>query len=193
MHGVSGRRKRNMRRLGELAELRNAFREHQRPEGAAKLAASDTRTSGKLVIEAEGLAKGFGGKPLVSDFSLRVHRGDRIGLVGPNGAGKTTLVRLLTGALAADAGTVRHGTNLDIAMLDQKRDQLRPDETLEHFLTDGTWPDAAGQRPAEACRFLHEGFPVQAGTGAHADPRIVGRRGRRGCCSPARLPGPPTC
>ncbi|WP_421856568.1 ABC-F family ATP-binding cassette domain-containing protein [Oricola sp.] len=137
VHGVSGRRKRNMRRLGELTDLRKAFREHQRPEGGAKLAASDTRASGKLVIEANELGMGFDDRRLVTGFSLRIHRGDRIGIVGPNGAGKTTLVNLLMGQLQPDTGTVRHGTNLDVAILDQRRDQLKPDETLEHFLTDG--------------------------------------------------------
>ncbi|QKV20108.1 ABC-F family ATP-binding cassette domain-containing protein [Oricola thermophila] len=136
-HGVSGRRKRNMRRLGELSELRKAFREHQKPDGTARLAAADARESGKLVIEATNISKSLGDKPLVRDFSLRIHRGDRIGLVGPNGAGKTTLVRLLTGGMEPDAGRLRLGTNLDMAVLDQRRDALDPDETLEHFLTDG--------------------------------------------------------
>lgn len=136
-YGVSGRRKRNMRRLGELSELKSAFKNHQRAEGTAKLEASDVRTSGKLVIEAHNIAKSYGERTLVRDFSLRVHRGDCIGLVGPNGAGKTTLIKMLIGDLAPDSGTVKHGTNLDIAMLDQKRDALKPDETLEHFLTDG--------------------------------------------------------
>jgi len=136
-HGVSGRRKRNMRRLGELSELRKAFSEHQKPDGTVKLAAADARESGKLVIEAKNIAKSFGERELVRDFSLRVHRGDRIGLVGPNGAGKTTLVKLLTGKLSPDEGTLRLGANLDMAMVDQRRDALDPDETLEHFLTDG--------------------------------------------------------
>lgn len=137
VHGVSGRRKRNMRRLGELTDLRKAFTEHQQPEGTAKLAAADARESGKLVIEAKNIAKAYGERTLVGDFSLRVHRGDCIGFVGPNGAGKTTLVKLLTAELAPDAGSVRHGANLDMAVVDQRRDALDPDETLEHFLTDG--------------------------------------------------------
>ncbi len=136
-HGVSGRRKRNMRRLGELAELRKAFGEHQKPEGTAKLAAADARESGKLVIEAKNVSKTLGGRTLIHDLLLRVHRGDRIGLVGPNGAGKTTLVKLLTGELQPDEGSIRLGANLDLAMLDQRRDALDPDESLEHFLTDG--------------------------------------------------------
>lgn len=136
-HGVSGRRKRNMRRLGELGELKAQFRNHQRAEGTAKLEASDVRASGKLVIEATKIGKSYGDKNLVRDFSLRVHRGDCIGIVGPNGAGKTTLIKMLIGELELDSGSIRHGTNLDIAMLDQRRDALNPDETLEHFLTDG--------------------------------------------------------
>ena len=93
--------------------------------------------SGKLVIEAKNVSKTLGGRTLIHDLSLRVHRGDRIGLVGPNGAGKTTLVKLLTGELQPDEGSIRLGANLDLAMLDQRRDALDPDESLEHFLTDG--------------------------------------------------------
>ena len=73
----------------------------------------------------------------MKDFSTRIQRGDRVGLVGPNGAGKTTLLKMLTGELAPDAGTVRLGTNLEIATLDQKRAAVDPQETLAHFLTDG--------------------------------------------------------
>lgn len=136
-YGVTARRKRNQRRLSDLKSLRQRFRDHDKAPGAAKMEASDARASGKLVIEADTVSKTLGGKPLVRDFSLRIHRGDRIGLVGPNGAGKTTLINLLTGAVQPDAGHVRLGANLDIAVLDQRRAALDPDETLEHFLTDG--------------------------------------------------------
>ena len=140
-----------MRRLGELqATCASAIRAHQGPEGGAKLAAADARESGKLVIEAKAISKSYGERTMVSDFSLRIHRGDRIGLVGPNGAGKTTLVKLLTGELAPDTGTVRLGTNLDMAVLDQKRDKLEPDETLAHFLTDGRGESADRQWRADA-------------------------------------------
>lgn len=101
------------------------------------LAASDAKESGKLVIEAKGLDKAYGERVLVKDFSIRVQRGDRIGLVGPNGAGKTTLLSLLTGKLAPDSGTLRLGVNLEMAELDQKRESLNLDETLTHYLTDG--------------------------------------------------------
>jgi len=136
-YGVTARRKRNMRRLGELQAMRQRFRGHQGAEGVAKMAASDAADSGKLVIEAKSISKSFGDLTVVKDFSTRIQRGDRIGLVGPNGAGKTTLLKMLTGEIAPDAGTVRLGVNLEIATLDQKRAAVHPDETLAHFLTDG--------------------------------------------------------
>src|SRR5690606_32114852 len=88
-------------------------------------------------IEAEAISKSYEERTIVSPFSLRVHRGDRIGLIGPNGAGKTTLLKMLTGQLAPDSGTVKLGTNLEIATLDQKREELDPEDTLSHYLTDG--------------------------------------------------------
>jgi len=135
-YGVTARRKRNVRRLGELQALRHRHRSHQEPQGKAVLEASETQESGKLVIEAENISKSYGKRVLVHDFSIRIHRGDRIGLVGPNGAGKTTLLSMLSGRLAPDEGYVRLGVNLEIAELDQKR-LLDENETLTHYLTDG--------------------------------------------------------
>jgi ATP-binding cassette subfamily F protein uup len=136
-YGVTARRKRNMRRHAELQQMRQRFRTHRGAEGTATLTASDAAESGKLVIEAKNIAKSFGDLAVVKDFSTRIQRGDRVGLVGPNGAGKTTLLKMLTGELKPDAGTVRLGVNLEIATLDQKRDAADPDETLAHYLTDG--------------------------------------------------------
>ena len=136
-YGVTARRKRNMRRLGELQTMRSRFRGHRGAEGIATIVASDANESGKLVIEAKNIAKSFGDAVIVSGFSTRIQRGDRIGLVGPNGAGKTTLLKMLTGELAPDSGSVRLGTNLEIAALDQKREAVDPRETLAQFLTDG--------------------------------------------------------
>ncbi len=135
-YGVTARRKRNVRRLGELHALREKHRSHRGAEGVATMTASDAAESGKLVIEAKGLSKSYDGLQVVKDFSTRILRGDRVGLVGPNGAGKTTLINLLTGKLEPDEGSLRLGANLEIAILDQKR-ALDPLETLSHFLTDG--------------------------------------------------------
>ncbi|CUX38805.1 ABC-F family ATP-binding cassette domain-containing protein [Agrobacterium genomosp. 13] len=136
-YGVTARRKRNMRRVGELQAMRAEYRGHKGPQGAVQATASDVRESGKLVIEAEAITKSYGERVIIAPFSLRVHRGDCIGLVGPNGAGKTTLLKMLTGQLEPDSGTVKLGTNLEIATLDQKREDLNPNDTLAHYLTDG--------------------------------------------------------
>ncbi|MFL1463506.1 ABC-F family ATP-binding cassette domain-containing protein [Roseococcus sp. DSY-14] len=136
-HGVSGRRKRNIRRVGELHALRQARRDRVRPQGNVTLVAAEAAPSGALVVAAEGLEKSFGGAPVVRGFATRILKGDRVGLVGRNGAGKTTLLRMLVGALAPDAGTVRLGTNLRMATLDQMRAALDPNATLADTLTEG--------------------------------------------------------
>lgn len=136
-YGVTARRKRNMRRVRELADLRKQKREHRGPQGTAKLNASEAEASGKLVIEAKGLSKTYGDRTIVKDFSTRIQRGDRIGFVGPNGAGKTTLLKMLTGEMAPDTGTNRLGTNLEMVTLDQKREKLDLNDTLVSVLTGG--------------------------------------------------------
>lgn len=135
-YGVTARRKRNMRRVGELQAMRAAYRGHNGPQGSVQASVAEGKESGKLVIEAENITKTYD-KPVVAPFSIRVHRGDRIGLVGPNGAGKTTLLKMLTGQLEPDSGWIKLGTNLEIATLDQKREDLDPEDTLSHYLTDG--------------------------------------------------------
>ena len=136
-YGVTGRRKRNVRRMAELGELRRDRREATRAVGLATLTVSEGRTSGKLVIEAEEVSKSYGERPIVRGFSTRVLRGDRLGIIGPNGAGKTTLLNLLTGRDAPDAGDVRIGANVQLATLDQARSSLKPDTTLSDALTGG--------------------------------------------------------
>jgi len=138
MHGgVTARRKRNVRRVAELAAMRKEKREARRAIGNVRLAVADAELSGKLVIEAEGISKGYGDLPIVKEVSLRVLRGDRLGVVGPNGAGKTTLLKLLTGQIAPDTGTLKLGTNLEMVTLDQRRDELSPTMTLGDALTGG--------------------------------------------------------
>jgi ABC transport system ATP-binding/permease protein len=136
--GVTARRKRNMRRVAQLQALREAHRTHRAVVGDADITVSAAEPSGKLVIEAKRLSKAYDGRKIVTDFSLRVLLGDRIGIVGPNGSGKTTLVSLLTGALAPDAGTLRLGANLQIGTLTQHRDSLAPNTTVAEALTCGT-------------------------------------------------------
>jgi ATP-binding cassette subfamily F protein uup len=136
-YGVTGRRKRNMRRVGELRALRDERRNYRAAAGDATMVAGTATPSGALVIDAVALSKSYGATPIVRDFSIRVRRGDRIGIVGPNGSGKTTLINLLTGMVAPDQGTVRLGSALEIAALDQHRDSLDPGVTARQALTGG--------------------------------------------------------
>lgn len=137
-YGVTARRKRNVRRLGLLKQMRKDHRSHRGAVGTVSMAAQEGETSGKIVVEALGLTKAYGdAPPLVKDFSLRIARGDKIGIVGPNGAGKTTLVSLLTGALKPDSGTIKIGANVEMMTLDQKRESLDPKCTVADALTGG--------------------------------------------------------
>jgi ATP-binding cassette subfamily F protein uup len=136
-YGVTARRKRNQGRLARLQDMRQARREARRVQGNVRLEASESGGSGTMVIEALNIAKAYGERTIVKDFSLRILRGDRIAIVGPNGAGKTTLINLLTGALAPDSGVLKLGTQLDMVVLDQKRAGLDPARPLAETLTDG--------------------------------------------------------
>jgi ATP-binding cassette subfamily F protein uup len=136
-YGVTARRKRNVRRVADLASMRQQRREYRGAQGKAVIGAAEADQSSKLVIEAKGVGKAFGGRVIVKDFDLRVMRRDRLGIVGPNGSGKTTLVNLLTGALQPDAGTIRLGVNLEMATLDQRRESLDPNWMLGEALTGG--------------------------------------------------------
>ena len=136
-HGVSGRRKRNQGRLAELAKLRHERSEQRHIAGDVKLTSSVADNSSTRVIEAKHVTKSYGDRTIVQDFSIRILRGNRIGVVGANGSGKTTLVNLLTGRLAPDSGEVRLGSNLVMATLDQDRAKLHPDTALCDILTGG--------------------------------------------------------
>jgi len=136
-YGVTARRKRNQKRLADLHSLRKRHKEQRAAVGRVKLEAAEGELSGRLVIVAEGVSKSFGDRAVVRDFSTRIMRGDRVGIVGRNGAGKTTLLNLLTGELAPDTGEVRLGTNLLRITLDQRRATLDPAETLSRTLTGG--------------------------------------------------------
>ncbi|WP_020186375.1 ABC-F family ATP-binding cassette domain-containing protein [Methylopila sp. 73B] len=136
-YGVTARRKRNMGRLRALDDLREKRRTQRKAQGSVQLTVTEGATSGALVVEAKNVSKAYDDRPIVTDFSTRIARGDRIGLVGANGAGKTTLLSLLTGALAPDEGLIRVGANVEIATLDQKRASLDPSTTLREALTHG--------------------------------------------------------
>ena len=135
VEGISARRKRNQGRVRALAELRSERSSQIRRQGTAALELESGTQSGKRVIEVKGISKSFGDKKIVENFDLRVLRGDRVAFVGPNGIGKTTLLKMLIGEITPDAGEVRLGTNLEIAVFDQARARLDPEATLWDSLT----------------------------------------------------------
>jgi ATP-binding cassette subfamily F protein uup len=165
-YGVTARRKRNVRRMRELSELKDQRRNYEKTAGLASIEQSEAGQTGKRVVDARGLSKAFGDKVLVRDFSIRIERGERLGLIGPNGAGKTTLLNLLIGTLEPDAGTVEHGTNLEIATLDQHRAALKPDWTVKDALSPGGDMVEVGGRSKHVMSYMKDFLfrPEQAGT-----------------------------
>ncbi len=135
--GVKARRTRNEGRVRALLALREDRRQRREVTGKADFILEQAETSGKLVIEAKKLQYAWGDEPLIRDFSTRIFRGDRIGLIGPNGSGKSTLLNLLLGRLTPDAGQVRLGTKLEIAYFDQLRERLDPEQTVLDSVAEG--------------------------------------------------------
>ena len=149
--GVTARRKRNQGRLEKLYEMRATRAAMLRPAGTAALGLAKDDVKTKSVITAEGVSKSYdsadGPRTIIRDFSLRIQRGDRIGLVGANGAGKTTLLKLLTGEIKPDSGTVRRAKTLDGIVIDQQRALLHPDKRVRDILADGgDWIEVRGEK-----------------------------------------------
>jgi len=176
---VSGRRKRNVKRLANLQELRAQKRDFRGSAGAANLAAAEAETSGRLVIEAKNISKTYGERKIVENFSIRIQRGDRLGLIGPNGAGKTTLVNLLTGAIPPDTGSVRLGANIEMATLDQHRESLDPTSTLAEALTGGRGDHVmVGGKPKHVVGYMKDFLFAQEQRGTPLEVLSGGERGR---------------
>ena len=135
VEGISARRKRNQGRVRALQELRQTRAAMIRRQGAAEMALESGPKSGKKVVEAEEISKSYGDKLILRPFDLKIQRGDRVAFIGPNGAGKTTLLKMLIGQEEPDSGTIKRGTNLELAVFDQTRAQLNPDMTLWDNLT----------------------------------------------------------
>jgi len=178
-HGVSGRRKRNMRRVKELAGLRNTKASERKVEGGVQMTMAEGETSGKLVAKLFSISKSFGERKIVKELSTTIGRGDRLGIVGPNGSGKTTLIKMITGELEPDSGKVKLGVNLDTLIIDQKREMLDPDWTLKDALTDGTGDTVViGDESKYVYSYMKDFLflPEQARTPIHA--LSGGERGR---------------
>ena len=145
--GVTARRKRNQGRLAKLWEMRAARAAMIGPQGTAKLAASSDDSKTKTVISAQNVGKSFGDRTIIKDFTLRIQRGDRIGIVGANGTGKTTLIRMLTGEAEPDTGSITLSPTLTGIVIDQQRKLLTPGKRVRDVLADGSdWIDVRGVR-----------------------------------------------
>ena len=152
--GVKARRTRNEGRVRALMALRAERAAYRAQSGTVRLAVDDGQGSGKLVFEADRVSKSFGGRVVVRDYSQRILRGDRVGLIGPNGSGKTTLLRLLLGELEPDSGEVRHGARLQVAYFDQQREQLDPDATLADSVNEGNTAVIVNGQPRHVVGYL---------------------------------------
>jgi ATP-binding cassette subfamily F protein uup len=178
-YGVSGRRKRNVKRLANLHALRAQRRNYRGADGDANLTAAEADKSGRMVIEAKTIGKSYGERKIVDGFSIRIQRGDRVGIVGPNGAGKTTLVNLLTGAVEPDSGNVRLGVNLEMATLDQHRESLDPKSTLAEALTGGRGDHVmVGGRPKHVVSYMKDFLFAQEQMRTPLEVLSGGERGR---------------
>jgi ATP-binding cassette subfamily F protein uup len=152
--GVKARRTRNEGRVRALMALRAERAAYRAQSGTVRLAVDDGQGSGKLVFEAERVSKSFGGRVVVRDYSQRILRGDRVGLIGPNGSGKTTLLRLLLGELTPDSGEVRCGARLQVAYFDQQREPLDPDATLADSVNEGNTTVIVNGQPRHVVGYL---------------------------------------
>jgi ATP-binding cassette subfamily F protein uup len=168
--GVEARRTRNEGRVRALYALREQHRQRRERVGRIELEQQESNESGKLVCEVEAVSLAFGERQIIRDFSVRIMRGDRLGIVGPNGTGKSTLIKLLLGELAADNGTVKFGSKLEVAYFDQQRDQLKLDESvMDNVVDSGEFVTVNGQ-PRHVTAYLRDFLfrPEQLKTPARA-------------------------
>lgn len=154
--GIKARRTRNEGRVRALEQLRLERSQRRDKLGTAKLDIQSGERSGALVVKAENVSFAYGDRAIIRDFSTTLMRGDKIGLVGPNGAGKTTLLQLLIGELAPQSGSVRLGTNLQVAYFDQLREQLNEDATVADNVAGGNETVSIGGKPKHVLGYLQD-------------------------------------
>ncbi len=154
--GIKARRTRNEGRVRALKAMRVERSERRQAEGTAKLKLQDAERTGALVAEVKEISFSYGDQPIIENFSTMLMRGDKIGIIGSNGAGKTTLLKLLLGQLQPDSGSVRLGTNLQIAYFDQLRDTLDPDKTVQENVGEGSDKIRIGDRTKHIIGYLQD-------------------------------------
>jgi len=187
--GIKARRTRNEGRVRALKQLRNERAERRNRLGQAKIEMEQSERSGKLVIEADNVSFAYPERPILREFSTTILRGDRVGLIGPNGAGKSTLIQVLLKQLEPQAGTVRHGTKLNIAYFDQLRAQLDPEQSLADAVSDGKdYVEINGQRThvmSYLANFLFQPArarsPVKSLSGGERNRALLARLFNRPC------------
>jgi ATP-binding cassette subfamily F protein uup len=154
--GIKARRTRDEGRVRALMAMRAERAERRDVQGSVAMRIDRADNSGRMVFEAEHLRKSYGDRVVIGDFSSRIMRGDRVGLIGPNGSGKTTLLRLLLGDLPPDAGTLRHGANVQIAYYDQQREQLDPEKTVFDTVGEGNDTVTVNGQPRHVHGYLRD-------------------------------------
>jgi ATP-binding cassette subfamily F protein uup len=160
--GVKARRTRDEGRVRALMAMREERAARRAQAGTVRLQVERAEASGQMVFEAKGLRKELGGRSVVHDFSTRIMRGERVGVIGPNGSGKTTLLRLLIGEMAPDAGEVRRGANVQVAYYDQQREQLDPEKSVFATIGDGNDRVTVNGRTRHVNAYLADFlFPVE--------------------------------
>ena len=160
--GVEARRTRNEGRVKRLERLRVERAERRERIGNVKLSLDAGERSGRLVAELTDVTQRFGEKLVVDKLSARIMRGDRVGLIGPNGAGKSTLIRIILGSLQPDSGTVKLGTNLEVAYFDQLREQLDPERSVAETISPGSdWVEIGSERKHVVTYLADFLFPTQ--------------------------------
>jgi ABC transport system ATP-binding/permease protein len=181
--GVKARRTRNEGRVRALLALRAERAAHRSTGGDVRMSLDTADASGRTVFVADHVSKTYNGVPIVSDYSQRIVRGDRIGLIGPNGSGKTTLLRMLVGELTPDSGTVTHGANVRIAYFDQQREQLDPERSVADSVNDGNDTVMIGGQPRHIMGYLADflfpreraASPVQSLSGGERNRLMLAR------------------
>jgi ATP-binding cassette subfamily F protein uup len=152
--GIKARRTRNEGRVRELKSLREQRKQRISRVGQAKIALDEADQSGKIVFEVDNASFSYDDQPIIDRLTLRIMRGDRVGLIGPNGTGKSTLIKLLLGDLAPDSGLIRQGTRLEVAYFDQQRMQLEPDRSVMDNVAQGSQTIIVGGRQQHVAGYL---------------------------------------
>ncbi|MBP6775250.1 MAG: ATP-binding cassette domain-containing protein, partial [Gemmatimonadaceae bacterium] len=181
--GIQARRTRNEGRVRALESLRVERAARRERVGAVRMPQQEAERSGRLVVEARGLSFARGDRTIIRDADVTIMRGDRVGVIGANGTGKTTLLQLLLGTLAPDSGTLRLGTNLDIAYFDQLREQLDPDVSIFDSIAGGAQTVTIGGQPHHVNGYLQDFLfgpdrartPVRALSGGEVNRLLLAR------------------